>query len=113
MLLPPMKAASTILIAVLALHLQCSGSCLADSLRAFDNQPPCHKHANLPSKDHQPSHETNNPCDQGSILQSKVQISIRSADLQLTAVLPTLPAIVPLHTIFFGKINPQNPFGVP
>src|SRR5262245_31250256 len=108
MLPEAMKALGTVLIGIIALHLQCSGSCLAESLRSFDNQPPCHKHANLPSSDHRSSPETNNPCDQGTILQSKVRISSRSAIPQLMAVVPLLPHLVVLHIPFFDKFDPHN-----
>jgi len=102
-----MRALVTVLIAIITLHLQCSGSCLAESLHTFDNQPPCHKHTNLPSSDHRSSHETNNPCDQGTILEAKVRIFSRSAIPQVTAVLPVLAHVVVLYIPFFDKFDPQ------
>jgi hypothetical protein len=58
-----MKIFSTILVAILLIHLQCGASCLVDLLKA-PTAPPCHQHH---------SDESKSRCGgQGSLLEAKL-----------------------------------------
>jgi hypothetical protein len=61
------------------MHVQCGATCIAEALgigtvhaAPVNVEPPCHKHSEVPTKSPQPSHETNNGCDQGSAIEAKV-----------------------------------------
>src|SRR6266566_3622712 len=88
-----MKMFPALLVAVLLLHLQCGGSCLFGSFeRKIDvpstsSEPPCHEHAQIPSKGQAPSHDGNGPCNQGPITGSKLS-SGGKVSLQVAAILP-------------------------
>src|SRR5262245_34012383 len=87
-----MKTLSTMLILLLLLHLQCGGSCLAESLDramqgATDAQPPCHQHGQTPTNQpQQSSHHVEGTCAQGPVIEAK--LGIGKAVLQLGAILP-------------------------
>src|SRR5262249_5182290 len=87
-----MKTLPTMLILLLLLHLQCGGSCLAESLDratqgATDAQPPCHQHGQTPTnKPQQSSHHVEGTCAQAPVIEAKLDIG--KAVLQLGAILP-------------------------
>ncbi len=84
-----MKALSSCLILVLLVHLQCAGSCLAES-SAPKTAPACPQHAKTPSNGHQPN-ESNGPCTQGPQLESK--LSTGKVVFDLDALFPASPVI--------------------
>jgi hypothetical protein len=87
-----MKIFSALVIAALLLHVQCGDSCLVDSLHAKAPEPPCHKHAETPVKDHAPAHENNSVCSERSV--------IGSAVFQVLAILPVdTAALLPVESV--------------
>jgi hypothetical protein len=69
-----MKTACSILILVLLAHVQCGGSCVAETLkhlRPAASEPPCHQHSQNPEKQ-RPVHQTEGTCSQGPLIESKV-----------------------------------------
>ena len=90
-----MKILSGVLVAALVLHLQCGGSCLLNSsgraaialASTSSPEPPCHQHAEMPSRDHAPKHDSNSPCDQGSLTQSTLSAAAKTG-LNVVGVLP-------------------------
>src|SRR5262245_15220215 len=88
-----MKTLCTMLIALLFVHLQCGGSCLAESLRLetlgpTSAEPPCHQHGPTPTND-QPTHHaegTEGTCTQGPLIEAK--LSIAKVVLQWEATFP-------------------------
>ena len=94
-----MKILGALLIAVLLAHFQCEGACLAESFRAerhaaTSTEPPCHKHAGAPSDTSQPSHEHNDVCTQGRVLESKLLGSDSRGKVAFQSA-ATLPAVSP------------------
>ncbi len=94
-LVPDMKTVAAVLIAVLVLHIQCGGSCLlnssgqaATSVSTSSPEPPCHGHAEMPSSDKTPKHDSNGPCDQGPITQSTLS-SAAKIGFHSVGVLPS------------------------
>ena len=85
---------------VLLVHLQCGGSCLIQLLGAKAQtaapaaEPPCHQHGQMPSKGGQPSHETNSPCSQDVLIQSKTLVK----KIVLNVAVLSQPAIVSLRS---------------
>src|SRR5215467_15056762 len=73
-----MRMFSALLVGVLLLHVQCGGSCLLSAfgtkadVSPTSSEPPCHKHQETPTKDQAPSHDSNSPCDQGPVTDSKL-----------------------------------------
>ena len=108
-----MKTLCALLIGVLVLHLQCDGSCLAESFSSTVDatpagmEPPCHKPADVPSDIPQPSHEGNSACSQGPLIESKVSASGKTA-LQLAAVLPATVGVIALNDPFVPGFTPEN-----
>ena len=99
-----MKMFSALLVGVLLLHLQCGGSCLFGSFEgkidtpSTSPEPPCHKHAEIPSKGQAPSRDGNSPCNQGPVADSKL-----SSGVKVTLQMPAIPATVgPLAGFDFG-----------
>src|SRR6266704_7142130 len=88
-----MKMFSALLVGVLLLHLQCGGSCLFGSFEgkidtpSTNSEPPCHKHAEVPSKGQAPARDGNSPCNQGPVANSKLS-SVGKIALQMPAMLP-------------------------
>src|SRR2546429_5575187 len=103
-----MKMFSALLVGVLLLHLQCGGSCLFSSFeRKIDvpstsSEPPCHKHAEIPSKGQAPSRDGNSPCNQGPVADSKLS-SGGKITLPMPAMLPA--TIGPLAAFHWGIIR--------
>jgi len=103
-----MKMFSALLVGVLLLHLQCGGSCLFGSFEgkidtpSTNSEPPCHKHAEIPSKGQAPSRDGNSPCNQGPVADSKL-----SSGGKVTVPMPAmLPATVgPLAAFDCGIIR--------
>lgn len=112
-----MKSLCTVLIAVLVLHLQCGGSCLAESFGSAAHplpageEPPCHQNAEFPSDSPKPSHQANNPCGQGPIIQSKLTISGKIA-LQFAAVLPVMVPVITVNHPIVHQSVPADPSAV-
>src|SRR5262249_2698305 len=79
------------LIVLLFVHLQCGGSCLAESLRlethppSTSAEPPCHQHSQTPTND-QSSNHAEGTCTQGPLIDSK--FSAGTVMLQWDATLP-------------------------
>jgi hypothetical protein len=94
-ILSVMKIVSGVLVAVLLLHVQCGGACLLNSsgraavtlASTGSPEPPCHRHADTPSRDHTPKHDSNGPCDQGPLTQSTVSAAAKTG-LNVAGVLP-------------------------
>jgi len=104
------KAFYGILILVLAAHLQCGGSCLADSLKspahaeAAADAPPCHQHQPVPSHGNERSHDLNAPCTQQSGITAK-STPHGTIVFESTALLPVVAGLnVPA--------NPHHPVPV-
>ena len=107
-----MKSVGAVLIAVLILHLQCAGSCLAESLGSTalappaTEQPPCHKHAETPSDKSQPSHDRNELCTQGPVIAGKVVF-------QSVAVLPAVsPNLLQPRITTTRQLIQERPAGI-
>jgi hypothetical protein len=111
-----MKTLCGLLIVVVTAHLHCGDSCLVESFSAStqtastSTEPPCHKHAEIPSKEQQPSHESKGPCSEGSVLRGKISIDGKIA-LELIAVLPTQVATVLTSSSAVPGFIPENPPG--
>src|SRR6476646_4429296 len=84
-----MKVIAGCVIIVLALHLQCSGSCLLSSFSR--PEPPCHQH---------PAHESHSPCDQVLVIQSTVE---------LPAILPAVIETSPAPEVAITVFNREKP----
>jgi hypothetical protein len=88
-----MKILSGLVIAALLLHLQCGSFCLQNSFNlkieaaSTSPEPPCHKHAENPSKGQSPARDGNGPCSSGSAAESKLSTGGKVA-FQFTAILP-------------------------
>jgi len=100
-----MKMFSALLVGVLLLHLQCGGSCLFGSFEgkidtpSTSPEPPCHKHAEIPSKGQAPSRDGNSPCNQGPVADSKLS-SGGKVTLQMPLMLPA--TVGPVAAFDFG-----------
>ena len=109
-----MKTVCSILITVLILHLQCNGSCLAESLNSMTHaaaaasEPPCHKHSDLPTQNPQAPHEDANTCSQGPVVESKTTVSAKDV-LPLTAALPMAVPAIALAQQSVPRIIAENP----
>ena len=109
-----MKVFGSLLILVLAMHLQCGALCLAEAsavnthAKTNDGEPPCHKHADVPSNDQHSSHDGNSPCNQGPTLQSKIAIAGRFALPHVLAVLPAIIPVLATHTPAVERFAPDN-----
>src|SRR5215467_5895678 len=110
-----MKMFSALLVGVLLLHLQCGGSCLFSSFgRQVDvpstsSEPPCHKHAEIPSKGQSPSRDGSSPCNQGPVADSKLS-SGGKITLQMPAMLPaTVESLAPFDFGITGFITKKTP----
>jgi hypothetical protein len=88
-----MRIVAASLVVVFLFHLQCSGSCVLNSSSGrpavvlTSSDPPCHRHAEIPSKDQTPKHDANGPCDQGPPAQSTLSAAAKIA-LHITGILP-------------------------
>src|SRR5467141_4694452 len=107
-----MKSFCAILIAVLIVHLQCSGSCFSEAFASHStsaaSDPPCPGHANNPSDSSpQKPDETNSPCSQGQVIESKAGVSGKHL-VQLTAVLPAIISIPFLNQPFAHELTLEN-----
>jgi hypothetical protein len=111
-----MKILSGLLVAVLILHLQCGGSCLLNSssrgaaaLAAISvPEPPCHQHAELPSRNQTPKHDSNNPCDHGPLAQSTLSAAAK-AGVNAVGVLPPGIETVVTHDSANSVYIPEEP----
>jgi hypothetical protein len=113
-----MKYVCMLLIAVLVVHLQCGGSCLAEMLSSQADvskgsaEPPCHQHQQQSSDVPQPRHDTVSSCSQGPIIDAKATASGKCA-LDVAAISP----IVSRPPSFTAPVGPQpvvnNPPGIP
>lgn len=109
-----MKTVCSILITVLILHLQCNGSCLAESLNSMTHaaaaagEPPCHKHSDLPTQNPQAPHEDANTCSQGPVIESKTAGSAKDV-LPLTAALPAAAPAITLAERSVSRVIVENP----
>jgi hypothetical protein len=112
-----MKILCSLLIAVLVGHLECGGSCLAESFgvkphaTTVNMEPPCHKAAEMPSKSPQPSDEHSGVCSQGPLIASKLSIGGKPL-LQSIAVLPALTFILQPSDSSTRQFIPANPPGL-
>jgi hypothetical protein len=75
-----MKILATILVLLLFLHLECGGSCLAESFHArthaaANEEPPCHQHGQTPTNDTPSSHHAEGTCAQGPLIEAKLSVS--------------------------------------
>jgi hypothetical protein len=97
-----MKSLSAILIALLLVHLQCSGTCLSDALKSpatsGGEKAPCHKQEN--GSNEKSSHQTDNPCRFGQVLDSK--IGAGKYVLGLNVSLPVMVSAVRPPTLSFA-----------
>ena len=94
-----MKILGAILIAVLFVHLQCGGSCLAASSKPpVSTDPPCHKQSGTPADSSQQNHETGNRCSQGSVTEAKAAGCGKHV-LQVVAVVAPVAAAATLDAI--------------
>ena len=114
------KSLCAVLIAVLAMHLQCGASCLAGSVGLMEHatpvspvsiDPPCHKHAEVPANS-QPLHEANSPCGQGTIIEGKITAAGRYVLPQSNVVLPATTPVITLNDPFVLRLTPENPRGI-
>src|SRR2546427_12981760 len=100
-----MKMFSALLVGVLLLHLQCGGSCLFGSFEgkidtpSTSPEPPCHKHAEIPSKGQAPPRDGNSPCNQGPVAASKLW-SAGKGTLQMPLILSATGG--PVAALAFG-----------
>src|SRR5215475_241330 len=74
-----MKTFATILIFLLFLHLECGGSCLAESFVsrthvATNGEPPCHQHGQAPTNDAPSSRHAQGTCAQGPLIEGKLSV---------------------------------------
>ena len=101
-----MKSVCSILVLIVALHAQCGVQCLGTGHTASQSPvpaaetPPCHGGAYVPSgtPKENPSHENDsNPCNQGTVVESKATAIGRSMQWSV-ADLP--PLVVTLSRIF-------------
>jgi hypothetical protein len=84
------------LILVLAMHVQCGATCFAEAFGAravqattpAHDEPPCHKHSGDPAPTPPASHETNNGCAQGSVIESKVSVIGKHDLMPITVIAP-------------------------
>src|SRR5437868_6911892 len=108
-----MKNLCAILIAVLIVHLHCSGSCFSEAFGSHTtsatSDPPCHGQAHNPTDSSpQKPDEINTPCSQGQVVESKAGVSGKYL-LQLTAVLPAIISVPLLNQPFTHELTPENP----
>src|SRR5215467_935213 len=94
-----MRIFSALLVGVLLLHVQCGGSCLLSAfgtkadVSSTSSEPPCHHQEGTPTKDQTPSHDSNSPCDQGPVTESKLSFAGK-VTTQLPAILATAYQLV-------------------
>src|SRR5437764_783220 len=103
-----LKTLCAVLMILLVAHLQCSGSCLSESFKSHvipdSDKPPCHQHEDTPSNPSpQKSHETDSPCSQGQVIESKGGLIAKHV-LLFNAVLPVVisdldPTRACVHTL--------------
>src|SRR5207237_7326383 len=75
------------------------------------SEPPCHRQAHNPSDSSpQKPDETNRPCSQGQVIQSRAGVSGKYL-LQLAAVLPAIIPVPLLNQPFAHELTPENPPG--
>jgi hypothetical protein len=106
-----MKSVCAILIMIIAAHLQCGASCLADSVKTTEPvsaAPPCHQHAGVPVHS-QPAHERSSPCGQGAVLEVKATANIRYAPPDAADGLPVIQTIIISNDISFSSFTPEKP----
>jgi hypothetical protein len=112
-----MKILCSLLITVLVMHLECGGSCFAESFgakahaAATNTEPPCHKAAEKPSNSPQPSDAHNSVCSQGPLIESKLSVGGKPL-LQSTAVLPALTFVLQPGDSSIRQYVPKNPPGL-
>jgi hypothetical protein len=113
LVLQSMKAVCAILITILVVHVQCGASCLVDSFRASGGntpvsvEPPCHQHGDAPDQSSHPSHEKNNPCGQGTLIEAKVTDPAPDIDIALFAI----PAFTQFHESPVLALTVEHPPG--
>ncbi len=105
------------LIAVILMHLQCGGSCVATHFYAASDvaapasaKPACHEGANSPVNE-KPSNHDSDSCGQGPAIESKGGPAVKCASL-LTALQWIIPAVqfqyVPVEAWFSADIPLQS-----
>ena len=93
-----------LLIAALVVHLQCGGSCLAETLNSqtagasSSVEPPCHEHQQ-PTDSPQQNHDRFNSCSQGPLIEAKGGASGKGM-LNVAAISP----------LFSLRVNIREPF---
>src|SRR5262245_5449157 len=107
-----MKTLCAMLIVLLFVHLQCGGSCLAESLRvetdapATSAEPPCHQQGQTPTND-QSSHHAEGTCAQGPVIEAK--LSVVKVILQWDAPLPDAIGTDQPSDFEIGRYTPGDP----
>ena len=110
-----MKTLCSSLILLLLLHLQCGGSCLAESLglpgrtAPASTEPPCHQHGQTPVNDQQPPHQADSICSQGPLIQSKLSIGKVVLHLDATLLLDEIDTMHPadFNVRRYVRLSPQ------
>lgn len=111
-----MKSIVVLLTFSLVLHLQCGGSCLADSAEVKADQttsePPCHQHAESSSKrsqvpSHAPAHDDSSPCSQGQVTEFKSSVAGKVA-LPLAAIMPNTIENLTAHRPLIVRLSPEK-----
>jgi hypothetical protein len=105
-----MRIWCAILIAALAIHLLCSGSCLSQTIlaeRAKSTDPPCHQHSSN-SADTSVPHQDNRPCSQGLLLEAKGGITFVYLSI-FAAELPDAIQVFKLLTIPVREVRDEKP----
>src|SRR5262245_42790155 len=107
-----MKSWSAILIAVLILHLQCSGSCASESVKSKPApaaaEAPCHQHSGDSSKSPKAPRENNSPCNQGQAIESRTSVAGKSM-LPIDAVMPAPVVVTILSEASASKTAEEPP----
>jgi hypothetical protein len=108
------KTSCAVLVAVLIVHLLCSGSCASEAFAGSaappTPEPPCHGHEQKPSPSAPQSHEGGGPCSQGQIVASKPG-AIGTCVLQLDAavLLPAISSSLTLPVVLRDLMPERSP----
>jgi hypothetical protein len=68
-------------------------------------EPPCHQHTDAPAQSSHPSHEKNNPCGQGTLIEAKVTHPLQDIDI----VLPAIARLVTFDDLSVLALTVEHP----
>ena len=90
-----MKIVCALLVVVLLVHLQCIGSCLAESA-----QPPCHPH--------QSQHDANSSCSEQATDSRPSSAAAGKCTLEVPAILPVLAGALTFNEVTLLLNSPRT-----